>query len=297
MKLGKDKIDWPRGPFSWFIGKTLYTSIPFTWNLPDVRDVICQTAYFKKVIVGGPALKLMPDYFSDMSHVEVRQSYPGVLQMINPLATRTTEGCINACGFCAVKTIEGKFRELPDWPDRPILCDNNLLAASGPHFDKVMDRLERHGWADFNQGLDARLLTDYHACRIAKISKAAATRIRLALDNMGMADKWLEAVNRLRSAKVPKKRIRSYILIGFNTGPDEAWERCRFVEKHIDMALPMWFHELDAMKHNTVTEKQTAHGWNDYERRRIMLWFYQHKRAKQKSIVIDCSNPFKMVPV
>ena len=43
----------------------------------------------------------------------------------------------------------------------------------------------------------------------------------------------------------------------------------------------MWFHELDVMEKNTVTPKQAALGWNDYERRRIMQWFYQHKKAKE----------------
>ncbi len=41
----------------------------------------------------------------------------------------------------------------------------------------------------------------------------------------------------------------------------------------------MWFHPTNALENNVVTEKQAALGWNNFERRRIMQWFYKHKRA------------------
>ena len=78
-------------------------------------------------------------------------------------------------------------------------CDNNLTAASYSHFDKVIDRLVKWGWADFNQGLDSRLLTAYHAERIHEIKKPI---IRLALDSMFDQYEWLKAVDVLRSAGI-----------------------------------------------------------------------------------------------
>lgn len=61
---------------------------------------------------------------------------------------------------------------------------------------------------------------------------------------------------------------------------DEAWKRCEYIdtEKKI-VVLPMWYHRLDAMEHNIVTEGQKALGWNDFERRKIMQWYYHHKEA------------------
>ena len=41
----------------------------------------------------------------------------------------------------------------------------------------------------------------------------------------------------------------------------------------------MWHHPLNAMVKNAVTKEQKENGWNDYERRRIMQWYYQHKKA------------------
>src|SRR3990170_3113960 len=270
---------WPKGPTSWIIDRVLYVSIPFTWDLPHVHARLENVDFtFDRVEVGGPATKLMPSYFDDLPHVIVRYDYPGAMQIVNPQATKTTTGCIRSCGFCAVPRMEGKITELSEWPDLPIVCDNNLLGSSVEHFDRVIERLKVHGWADFNQGIDSRLLSDYHATRLREIGRPM---IRLALDSMTYAEQWGVAFDRLRSAGFPKSLIRSYALIGFeeNKGHTvgEAWSRCGWIENHGIKVLPMWYHRLDAMMPNIVTEKQKALGWNDFERRNIMQWYYQHK--------------------
>ena len=173
------KYNWPKKETTWIDGRTLFVSVPFTWKLPDVRELLRQRSFFwDNAIVGGPAVKLMPEYLADIPNVIVDTgNIDGVLQRINPHATRTTTGCPNKCRFCAVPVVEGKFIELDDWPDLPIICDNNLMYSSISHFDKVCDRLEKHKWSDFNQGLDARLLNEYHAERLARLPNSI---IRLA---------------------------------------------------------------------------------------------------------------------
>jgi len=279
---GVVRPDWPRGPTEWIGGRTLHVSVPFTWNLPAVRRRLSQRDFrWDSARVGGPAVDLMPDYLADLADLEVGGALDGVLQRVNPRATRTTTGCVRACGFCGVGRglIEpGGLRELADWPDLPIVCDNNLLAASIDHFDRVIDRLIPHGWADFNQGLDAHFLTPYHARRLAEIPKVM---VRLAADapiGRPTAD-WTRALELLLDAGLPKSRIRSYCLIGFGAGPEEAWARCRAVEAAGVKPLPMWFHALDALQHNAVTPMQRAVGWTDTDRKAIMQWFYQHRTS------------------
>ncbi|MGE4536303.1 MAG: hypothetical protein AB7D37_04425 [Desulfovibrio sp.] len=269
---------WPKGPTTWIAGRVLFVSIPFTWNLPAVRESLSRpNLLWERAIVGGPAVDLMPVFFAGLGHVTVGNDLPGVLQRVPPLATRTTTGCPNQCGFCAIGRglVEpGGFRELEDWPDLPIITDNNLFAASPTHFDRVMDRLERWGWCDFNQGVDCRLLSEHHAERIARIKRPV---VRLALDNMRQADAWEIAQGRLLRAGVPQSAIRSYALVGFDAGPDEAWCRCQWVEGHGVKALPMWFHRLDSLERNAVTPMQEALGWTNEERMRLMQWFYKHR--------------------
>ena len=271
---------WPKKPIYWQIDRTLKVFIPFTWELPGVLARLRQRSLFwDDAIVGGPAVELMPGFFSSLDYVTEGHDEPGVLQRVNPLATRTTNGCIRRCGFCAIgtgKVEAGKFRELKEWPDLPMVTDNNLLAASKKHFDKVIDRLKVHGWADFNQGLDSRLLTDYHAKRLAEL-KHKDTRVRLALDHMDYSDEWQEAYDRLRAVGLPKRNISSYCIVAFNSAPKESWQRCEWVESHGIMALPQWYHGLDQLEKNIVTDEQVKLGWTDEGRKEIMGYYYKHR--------------------
>lgn len=272
------KIVWPNKPTYWEEDGVLYISIPFTWNLPEVISPLKRGfRLHKKVVVGGPAVQIMPGYFSKLDFVEERSEYHGALQRVNPLATKTTTGCIRKCQFCAIGQglIEpGGFKELSDWPDLPILTDNNLFVSSKEHFDKVVDRLIKWGWADFNQGVDCRLLDEYKAGRLAEIKKLT---IRLALDSKAQKDDWGRAFDLLRSFKISKDKIRSYVLIGMDSGPEDAWERCEWIDKQGPLPLPMWFHKLDSLKVNQITKDQKALGWNYLEYRGIMAWYYHHK--------------------
>jgi hypothetical protein len=119
-------------------------------------------------------------------------------------------------------------------------------------------------------------VTEHHAERIARIKHPM---VRLALDSMSYSDAWERALERLVRAGVAKSNIRTYALMGFGTSPEESWAVCEFIERHKIKPLPMWFHELDALERNIVTPRQAELGWNDYERRRLMQWFYQHKKA------------------
>lgn len=272
-------MNWPKKYISWTKDRILYVSIPFTWELPKVKLMLQQKGIdWDRALVGGPAVYLMPDYFKGMSHVSIGYHFEGVLQMVNPLATRTTTGCIRKCKFCGVPKFEGKFKELDQWPDLQIICDNNLLAASKQHFSKVISKLKKHKDIDFNQGLDARLLTDFHAKKLSKIKKNIRRHgIRLSLDSLDYRSSWEKAFETLRNNRIPKKNIGSYALVGFGSGPGEAWERCRWIENHKIHVFPMWYHTLDQLEKNIVTDKQISWGWNDFERRKIMQWYYRRK--------------------
>lgn len=274
------KKDWPKKPVTWIENRTRFTSIPFTWNLPAIHDELKQlNIFYDRAIVGGPAVHLMPNFFAELPHVTTGMRYDGVLQRINPTATRTTTGCIRRCKFCAVRKIEGSFRTLADWPDLPILCDNNLLAAPMDHIVKVITRLQKWIEPDFNQGLDVRLLTEEHAMLIGTLRRPI---VRLAFDSPLVLDAWDRAYNFLRKHRVPKRSIRSYVLIGYDSGPHDAWYRCQLLEEGYGIKPnPLWFHSLDALDYNTVTKHQKSLGWDDSERKRIMQYYYQHRASNE----------------
>jgi len=51
--------DWPKGPTAWIDDRRLFVSVPFTWNLNDVRTSVSQRSFlWDHATVGGPAIKL-----------------------------------------------------------------------------------------------------------------------------------------------------------------------------------------------------------------------------------------------
>jgi len=241
----------------WTEGRTAFVSCVFSWDLPKARKI---ALYYKeqgyRVRAGGPAVDLNPDALSDVAELG---GAVNALPRHNPDATFTSRGCIRSCAFCAVPKIEGKLRELTDWEPKPVICDNNLLACSRSHFDSVIDRLKAANvqGVDFNQGLDARLLTPHHAQRIAELD---VRFVRLAWDDVRTEAEFMRAWETLRAAGIPKRTISVYVLIGFHDTPEDALYRMRTVTKTLDsMCVPMRYQPLNANRRNEYIDPNWTH--------------------------------------
>lgn len=134
--------------------------------------------------------------------------------------TYMTRGCGMRCQFCAVQTLEPKYipylsiRENIERIDSEfgpkkdlLLMDNNVLIS--PCFDKIIDEIKELGFAkgatfknprtgktvnryvDFNQGLDAKLLTPYKAKRLGELAIYPA---RIAFDHIEDAEPYIKAI-------------------------------------------------------------------------------------------------------
>jgi len=280
--------DWPKAPTCWIEARTLYVSVPFTWLLPAVKTMLAQRDFlWDKAIVGGPAVRLIPTYLEGLRDTTIDLGdCPGVLQRVNPEATKSTTGCVRKCKFCSVPDTEGALVELDDWPDLPVICDNNILAASNAHFDRVCDRLELQDWSDF-QGIDARLLSTHHAARLAGLPSCI---VRLAYDSPTVRRQWDRAFGILLGAGFPKSRVRSYVLCGFGHSPESAWAICEYIKSCGARPLPQWYHPLDAMTYNAVLPCHREHGWDEKERDRIMQYYYKHRGEKGPQKAVDATR-------
>lgn len=143
----------------------------------------------------------------------------------------TTRGCVRHCPFCVVPEKEGKLRVVAEfgdiWDDESrevIFLDNNVTAAPIEHFRSLCEDAKTVGVAiEFNQGLDARLLTGDHATLIAT---SPFTRcVRLAFDHVRDEAAVRRAVRLLTAAGVVASRLEFYVLIGFGSTPEQDLHR------------------------------------------------------------------------
>ena len=158
---------------------------------------------------------------------------------------RTTKGCIRKCQFCAVPHLEPRFGRNWHWRkeigeaekrygerQNLVLLDNNVLAS--PHLDKIVADIRREGFengavrngkrrtVDFNQGIDARLITKDVAKELASIS---LTPVRLAFDFDAMEPSYRDAVERL--AAVGFRQFTTYLMFNFNDTPRSLYRRMK----------------------------------------------------------------------
>lgn len=100
-----------------------------------------------------------------------------------------TRGCPNKCKWCVVPRKEGAIRPYMDVDEiaiegrhKLVLMDNNFLAA-GDYAHEQLDKIIERGYrVDFNQALDARLVTDDFARKLAKVKWLDKNRIRFGCD-------------------------------------------------------------------------------------------------------------------
>jgi hypothetical protein len=254
---------WRKYIDTWRSDERLFISVPFTWLLSEAKTLADRHhgLFPGKVIAGGPAVKLCGAPWADETPETCAID---VLALHNPDATFTTRGCPNQCPFCAVPKIEGEFRELSRWRRAPIVCDNNLLASSRHHFEAVIDSLLDLPGVDFNQGLDARRFTAWHADQIARLRRC---KVRFAFDHAAMESKVADAIAVGRKAGL--RDFGVYVLIGWRDSPAEAQYRLETIRSWGVWPNPMRYQPLDAERKNMYV----APGWTEAELRRMQRYY------------------------
>ena len=139
--------------------------------------------------------------------------YPKVKYAIGFL----TRGCIRRCPWCVVPKKEGLIRPYRTWREikRPdsrdiVFMDNNVLACSHG-IEQMRDMVGQDVRVDFNQGIDARLITP----EIAEIlgSLKWIRFIRTACDTDNMTEVVLEKAKLLERYGVKPWRLFVYVLV------------------------------------------------------------------------------------
>ena len=138
----------------------------------------------------------------------------------------TTRGCIRRCPYCVVPQKEGALKVVGSiysfWTGQKkiVLLDNNLTAAPLEHFKAVCEDCMAEGLSvDFSQGLDIRLITPEHAGLLARVR--TFKQIHFAFGNVRYERAVREGIKTLVRAGVGISRLMFYVLIGYDSTPEE----------------------------------------------------------------------------
>lgn len=131
-----------------------------------------------------------------------------------------TRGCPRHCPFCIVGDKEGliskKVADLSEfWAGQKniVLCDPNILACKD-HMDLLEQLAQSNANVDFNQGLDARMLTDEN---IRLLKQIKSKRIHMAWDNPKdkTVPKKLEYFKELYNVSPERRNVAVYVLVNY----------------------------------------------------------------------------------
>lgn len=114
------------------------------------------------------------------------------------------------------------------------------------YYDKFFKFGKRVRHIDFNQGVDARLVTDE---KMAKLSEINIYPLRIAFDHYEQREIYIKAIK--TAAKYGIKNLSNYLLYNFRDKPEELYYRMRInVElcEELDVTIysfPMKYHPID----------------------------------------------------
>lgn len=205
-KAQGDAVEWWNG-FTHYDRVYLSKVFTFTRDFDTVIDA-------DEIITGGTGYK---DYTNLPPEVEVTPPDYTIYPWYNRAVGFLTRGCIRDCPWCVVPQKEGNIRPAATWEDvkRPdsreiVFLDNNVLASG--HGLEQIDRMGyEQVWVDFNQGLDARLITPETAALLAALRWIRY--VRLSCDTSAMLPVVERAAAYLREAGIATYRLWAYVLV------------------------------------------------------------------------------------
>lgn len=203
----------------------VYASLIFERTRP-VADALLRE--YPSAIVGGTGWDVTST-LEDHGITTLKQDYsiyPAFRQSIG----FSQRGCRLRCSFCVVPRKEGMVRDEqsiadiwrgPGHPKEIVLLDNDFFGA--PSWKDRIAEIRGGGFrVSFNQGINARMLTDETAKAIASVDyrddSMKVRRIYTAWDNAKDEERLFTGLNALVRHGVKPDHIMVYMLIGYWPG-------------------------------------------------------------------------------
>lgn len=204
-----------------YASKVFDSTPDYEYYPADVPIIKGGTGYDIKEKLSDEIESMFPDYSIFNHNIRKRSG-----QIIGNYALGfTSRGCSRQCPFCLVPEKEGDIKAVADiydfWNGQShlMLLDNNLTALP-ERFELTINQLIKEKIkTDFSQGLDIRFITAEMAQSLAKVK--LWKQIHFAWDNIQDEEAVRRGIEVLNKNGVKNWKLSFYVLIGFNTTPEE----------------------------------------------------------------------------
>lgn len=200
-----------------------------------------------EVVYGGTGFAITVENGKEVYHKELDKPLPYEIEHMYPdyslypeLTKDTaygylTRGCCNNCSFCIVSKKEGmcsvKVADLNEFwrgQKRIELMDANILACRD-RLDLIRQLAESNAKVNFNQGLDARFMTEETAKALAKVN---IDRVHFAFDFMKNEQAIIKGLKTFkRFCPVDSRNATVYMLTNYDTTIQEDVYRVRMIKE------------------------------------------------------------------
>ena len=239
-------------------------SITFTWDIDEGERLRKAWGnFYDAVFIGGPAIG---NYYNAAFKVG---------RFIKHGVTITSRGCPWKCPWCFVPNREGKILELRQIEDGWIIQDNNLLACSKEHQEKVFEMfLRQRNPIEFNGGLDGHFLSPWH---IDWFKRLRVSQFWFACDHEASFRRLYKIADLMSDFPIKKKRC--YVMIGF------AGESIIRAEKRLEKVYSMGFLPFSQL-YQGVEKKKYPMEWQGLNRKWSRPAAYRKAALESMDIVL-----------
>lgn len=233
----------------------------------------------EKTIVGGTGI----DFYNRLpTEIEAANISYSLYPDCNYHVGFSMKGCRFACKFCCVPKKEGRpihyayIEDIlinPNGGNRLMLLDNDFFGGQfwRSHLDAIIGLNLK---VCFVQGLNIRIITSDQATLLAKCnyqnSKFNQKYLTFAWDRYGDKQLIEKGINICNEAGIPCKHMQFFVLIGFDTTPDQDMERVMHLRSLGCMPFVMPYNKDDPYQksftrwvNNRAVFKSCA--WEDYK--------------------------------
>lgn len=277
----------------------IYASAIFERTRP-----ICQAIEreWPGAIIGGTGWNLTETLEQHGIHTQVQDwsLYPSYQHSMG----FTQRGCRLTCSFCVVPRKEGKVQSAATiadiWrgdphPRNVVLLDNDFFGQ--PHWrDRIKEIQDGDFRVSFNQGINARCITDEAAEAIASVKyyddDFTQRRIYTAWDNRKDEERLFAGLNRLVKYGVKPAHIMVYMLIGYwpgETQEDREYRRRRLREFGV-VPFPMAYRRIPELVN---FQRWVIRAWD-----KVLPWelWLERQKSSAKMIELPSLDGFSIDP-